>query len=146
MSISYWKILIITNINNEGHTYFGFNPSKKWRPYYTRQQWIWWRENRRGEESDTSSDSTVSLLTETDESDIDSDLDSNDDFEVPRDLQHERRMAALRKENARLEQICREQNYELYAMQIGIEELRRATAEMYAKRDALRAQKQRDLQ
>ena len=68
-------------------------------------------ENRRGEESDTSSDSNVSWLTETDESDIDSDLDSDDDFEVPRDLNHERRMAALREENARLEQICREQNH-----------------------------------
>ena len=54
-------------------------------------------------------------------------------------------MAALREENARLEQICREQNYELAAMQIGIEELRRASAEMVAKRDALRAQRRRDL-
>ena len=73
-------------------------------------------EGRNREESDNSSDSSESLLTETDDSDIDSDIDSDDDFEVPRDLQHERRMAALRKENARLEQICREQNYELYAM------------------------------
>ena len=55
-------------------------------------------------------------------------------------------MAALREENDHLERICREQNYELYAMQFGIEELRAATAEMYAKRDALRAQRQRDLQ
>ena len=93
-------------------------------------------------EGNNSSDSEKSLLTETE-----SETDSDDELiDLPPDPEHEPRMAFLRAENARLLRITREQDAELFAMQIHLEGIREAIAEMHAKKDQLRLQRQRDLE